>query len=59
VKPSSGPLAAPTDGFTLPHDAQRFATSDTYKQTLPAPERGPLPAGGSGLIGPVGFRLDD
>jgi pilus assembly protein CpaC len=59
VKPSTTALAAPTDGFVLPHDAQRFATSDTYKQTLPAPQRGPLPAGGNqGLIGPVGFRLD-
>jgi pilus assembly protein CpaC len=59
VKPSATALAAPTDGFILPHDAQRYATSDTYKQTLPAPERGPQPAGSQpGLIGPVGFRLD-
>jgi pilus assembly protein CpaC len=59
VRPSTTALAAPTDGFVLPHDAERFATSDSYKQTLPGPERGPLPAGGQGLIGPVGFRLDD
>ena len=59
VRPSNTPLAAPTDGFTLPHDAERYATSDTYKQTLPAPARGPQPAGGQpGLIGPVGFKLD-
>lgn len=58
VKPTATALAAPTDGFILSHDAERFATSDTYKQNLPAPERGPLPAGGQGLIGPVGFRLD-
>jgi len=59
VKPSQTALAAPTDGFILSHDAERLANSDTYKQTLPAPERGPQPAGGqSGLIGPVGFRLD-
>jgi pilus assembly protein CpaC len=59
VKPATTALAAPTDGFVLPHDAERVATSATYKQTLPAPERGPQPAGGqSGLIGPVGFRLD-
>jgi pilus assembly protein CpaC len=58
VKPSQTVLAAPTDGFILPHDAQRLATSDTYRQTLPAPARGPLPPNGVGLIGPVGFRLD-
>jgi pilus assembly protein CpaC len=59
VKPSATALSAPTDGFILPHDAERYATSDTYKQTLPAPQRGPQPAGGQpGLIGPVGFKLD-
>jgi len=59
VKPTATALAAPTDGFILPHDAERYATSDTYKQTLPAPSRGPQPAGGQpGLIGPVGFKLD-
>jgi pilus assembly protein CpaC len=59
VKPSTTALAAPTDGFILPHDAQQYATSATYKQTLPAPSRGPQPAGSQpGLIGPVGFRLD-
>jgi pilus assembly protein CpaC len=58
VRPSATALSAPTDGFILPHDAQRLATSDTYRQTLPAPPRGPLPAGGTGLIGPVGFKLD-
>jgi pilus assembly protein CpaC len=59
VKPTATALAAPTDGFILPHDAERYATSDTYKQTLPAPQRGPQPAGGQpGLIGPVGFKLD-
>jgi pilus assembly protein CpaC len=59
VKPSNTPLAAPTDGLMLPHDAERIATNATYKQTLPGPQRGPQPAGGQpGLIGPVGFKLD-
>ena len=58
VKPSSVALSTPTDGFILPHDAQRLATSDTYRQTLPAPAKGPVPAGGIGLIGPAGFKLD-
>ena len=58
VKPSSVALSAPTDGFILPHDAQPLATSDTYRQTLPGPSKGPVPAGGIGLIGPVSFKLD-
>ena len=58
VKPSNVALSTPTDGFILPHDAQRLATSDTYRQTLPAPARGPIPAGGIGLIGVAGFKLD-
>jgi pilus assembly protein CpaC len=58
VRPSNVALSAPTDGFILPHDAQRLATSDMYRQTLPGPSKGPVPAGGVGLIGPVGFKLD-
>ena len=58
VKPSQTALAAPTDGFILPHDAERYLVDSTYKQSLPGQERGPLPAGGQGLIGPIGFRLD-
>jgi pilus assembly protein CpaC len=59
VKPSNTQLAAPTDGFVLPHDAERITTNATFKQTLPGPQRGPQPAGGQpGLIGPVGFKLD-
>jgi pilus assembly protein CpaC len=58
VKPSNVALSTPTDGFILPHDAQRMATSDTYRQTLPAPAKGPAPGSGIGLIGPAGFKLD-
>ncbi len=58
VKPAMTSMAAPTDGFVPPHDAQRVISGDTYRQTLPAPARGPLGGGGQGLIGPVGFRLD-
>jgi pilus assembly protein CpaC len=58
VKPTATALSAPTDGFILPHDAQRLANGETYRQTLPGPARGPAPAGGSGLIGPAGFKLD-
>ncbi len=58
VKPAMTALAAPTDGLTLPHDAQQVLFGDTYRQKLPAPSRGPLNAGGRGLIGPAGFQLD-
>jgi pilus assembly protein CpaC len=58
VKPSDSVLAAPTDGFILPHDAQFYADGANYREGLPALSRGPLGANGSGLIGPVGFRLD-
>jgi pilus assembly protein CpaC len=58
VQPSATRLAAPTDGLVLPHDAQRVFLSDKYRQGPPAPARGPLDAGGKGLIGPGGFRLD-
>ena len=58
VQPSQTRLAAPTDGLKLPNDAQRVILSDKFRQGLPGPARGPLDAGGRGLIGPGGFRLD-
>jgi len=58
VQPSQTRLAAPTDGLQLPNDAQRVFLSDKFRQGLPAPGRGPINAGGRGLIGPGGFRLD-
>ena len=58
VTPPATTLAAPTDGFMIPHDAQQVLGGDTWRRGLPAPARGPLDAGGNGLIGPAGFRLD-
>jgi pilus assembly protein CpaC len=58
VNPVETRLADPLDGFQLPHDMQRVIDSSTYRQELPAPARGPLGAGGQGLIGPAGFQLD-
>ena len=58
VQPSQTRLAAPTDGLKLPNDAQRVFLSDKFRQGLPGPGRGPVNAGGKGLIGPGGFRLD-
>ena len=58
VQPVQTRVAAPTDGLLLPNDAQRVFLSDKYRQGLPGPAPGPLDAGGKGLIGPGGFRLD-
>jgi pilus assembly protein CpaC len=58
VQPVATRVAAPTDGLLLPSDAQRVLFGDKYRQELPAAARGPLNAGGKGLIGPGGFRLD-
>jgi len=58
VNPAATRLAAPTDGLELPSFPQQVLFGDTYRQGLPAPSRGPLDAGGKGLIGPAGFRLD-
>ena len=58
VNPVPTRLAAPTDGLIHPSDPQQVLFADTYRQGLPAPARGPLNAGGGGLIGPAGFRLD-
>jgi pilus assembly protein CpaC len=58
VNPPQTAPASPTDGFQAPHDAQQVLWGDTRRRSLPAPARGPLGAGGSGLIGPAGFRLD-
>jgi pilus assembly protein CpaC len=58
VNPVETRLAAPTDGLIHPSDPQQVFFSGTYRQGLPPPARGPLNAGGGGLIGPGGFRLD-
>jgi pilus assembly protein CpaC len=58
VNPVQTRMAAPTDGLRLPNDAQRVFLSDKFRTGLPGPSPGPLNAGGKGLIGPGGFRLD-
>jgi pilus assembly protein CpaC len=58
VNPVATRLAAPTDGLIHPSEPQQVFFADTYRQGLPPPARGPLNAGGGGLIGPGGFRLD-
>jgi pilus assembly protein CpaC len=51
-------LAAPTDGFAPPHDAERYLYGGTHRRN---PQVGPartVAPDGSTLIGPVGFQLD-
>ena len=57
VNPTETALAGPSKGFVTPHDMERVMTGATYRQELPAPAKGPLNAGGKGLIGPAGFQL--
>ena len=58
VRPTATALASPTQGFTAPHDVQQVLFGDKWQQGLPAPARGPLDAGGRGLIGPAGLQLN-
>ncbi|HEX3862231.1 MAG TPA: type II and III secretion system protein family protein [Stellaceae bacterium] len=58
VKPTVTSLATPVDGYIAPHDAQQIISGGTYRQTLPGPAKGPVGAGGRGLVGTAGFRLD-
>lgn len=57
VQPTNTALAGPTQGFVPPHDMERVISAATYRQKLPGPRKGPLNAGGQGLIGPGGFQL--
>lgn len=56
--PRVASVAKPTDGLAVAHDAQQFIHGGLYRQQLPGAPKGPTAPGGSGLIGPVGFRLD-
>lgn len=58
VRPSNGPLAAPTDGFRPPSDADRIASGADQASRVPNRHTGPLaPDGAQGLSGPGGFIL--
>jgi pilus assembly protein CpaC len=58
VRPVLTALATPTDGFHPAHDLSQAVMGSMYRQTPPAPARGPVSPGGQGLVGTVGFRLD-
>jgi pilus assembly protein CpaC len=57
VRPVSGRLATPSDGYVAPTDSQRlFLGADSSPQ--PAHPGLPLARAGTGLIGPGGFELE-
>ena len=58
VRPVLTALATPNDGFRPAHDVSQDLMGSMYRQTPPAPARGPVSPGGQGLVGTVGFRLD-
>lgn len=59
VRPVNTQLAAPTDGFAVPHDSERILFGANHRSTSTGPEPVPLGRdGSSGLVGPVGFVLE-
>ncbi len=58
VRPTSGRLAAPTDGFVPASDGVRNLEGATHQQRLPSDPPGPVDhAGRTGGVGPAGFIL--
>lgn len=58
VRPSSGPLATPQDGYVPPTDTDLYiGGKDEHASPTPA-AAAPAGASGAGLIGPAGFTLN-
>lgn len=58
VRPSNGPLVAPTDGFAPAADGDRMANASGAAARVPDAGTGPVnPDGTQGLEGPGGFLL--
>lgn len=58
VRPTSGQLVLPTDGFQPPTDANRMASADDHTAQVPDARATPLnPDGTQGLTGAGGFIL--
>lgn len=60
VQPAAraGLLAAPTDGFAPPHDAERYLFGGTHRRNPQTGAARTVTPDGSTLIGPAGFQLD-
>ncbi len=58
VRPSPTRLAAPTDGFSPPHDVERVFPGGTWRRNpTPGPASTVTPAG-TRVTGPIGFALE-
>jgi pilus assembly protein CpaC len=51
-------MAAPTDGYVSPNDAERVIGGAAYRPQVVNQARSPLARGGTTLLGPFGFDLD-
>ena len=59
VRPASARVvAAPTDGFSPPHDMERFVTGGTHRRNPEPGQPKTVDRDGRTLIGPAGFQLD-
>ena len=58
VRPVSGRIAAPTDGYVSPHDSDLYVTGKTGRPSQTLAGAAPLGADGNGLLGAAGFALN-
>jgi pilus assembly protein CpaC len=58
VRPSPGRMAAPTDGFAPPDDAERLVPGGTWKPNLTEGPPSRVGPDGARILGPVGFALE-
>jgi pilus assembly protein CpaC len=58
VRPSSGELATPVDGFEAASDSERFATGAAYRQKVKESGVDPATPQAPRLVGPAGFILE-
>ncbi len=58
VRPVSGHIPTPTDGYIPPHDSDIYVTGKTGRPAEANASGGPVGPQGNGLIGPAGFVLN-
>jgi pilus assembly protein CpaC len=58
VRPVSGRIPAPTDGYIAPHDSDIYWTGKTGRPSEASAGSAPIGANGNGLIGPAGFVVN-
>jgi pilus assembly protein CpaC len=58
VRPVSGRIPGPTDGYIAPHDSDIYWTGKTGRQSEASAVSAPVGANGNGLIGPAGFIVN-